>query len=142
MASKLRFQDGRVRIFVDGEELGVLRVISFDSRSDMQVESNKYMGDTKSTKDATDNGDSLTITVHRLGGSADPDEIFDRYRDAVNARGADADVRIVHSYKVPGQSSRVGYRYEGCQLNVSVRAAENRPYEFTFTAEAESRVRL
>ena len=140
--ARLRHEDGRLRLFVDDQEVAVLKVIDYSARSDMQIESVKYMGDSLPTKDATDNGWNVSFTCELPNGFGDPNDLFEPYCAAVNARNGAGCIRAMHTYKVPGESNRRGYRYDGLQVNIDVRSSDKRAMSFAFTAEAESRERV
>jgi hypothetical protein len=140
--ARTRFEDARLRLFVDDEERAVVKVTRFSENSQMVFEEGKYMGDVTPTMDATDGGWRLQIGCEVPRGFGDPNDIFDAYREAVNGRSADGQVRIVFSYKVPGAGTRRAYRYSGCQLNISTSSSDKRPLEFSLDVVAERREKI
>jgi hypothetical protein len=138
MGNKLRFEDMRLAIFVGDREIGPLKITSSSGGSNMQVDNKKYMGDVRPTIDSTDQGFTMQFEVEVLPGTADPNEIFDEYRSAVNDREP-TDVRITETWRVPGQSGRKGYRYSGCHVNISQNARTNSPTSWTLRLDAEAR---
>ena len=106
MGNKLRFEDHQLKIFVGNREIGPLKVTESTTSSDMAVDRKKYMGDVRPTIDSTDNGFKCEFTVEITDRSADPNVIFDEYRDAVNDRSP-SDVRIVEASRAkPPHSAR------------------------------------
>lgn len=138
MGNKLRFEDMRLAIYVGDREIGPLKVTETSGGSNMQVDSKKYMGDVRPTLDSTDRGFNLEFGVEVLPGTADPNEVFDAYRDAVNDRVA-SDVRVTQTWRVPGEAGRKGYRYTGCHVNISESARDGQPTKWTLRLDAEAR---
>lgn len=138
MGNKLRFEDKRLAIFVGDREIGPLKVVESRGGSNMQSDSKKYMGDIRPTLDSTDRGFTLEYTVEVLPGTADPNTIFDEYREAVNDR-VSSDVRVTETWRVPGESARRGYRYSGCVVNIEETAREGGTVQYRLRLEAEAR---
>lgn len=137
MASKVRWEDTSVRIFVDGVEFGPYSCTSFTADSQMQSDSNKYQGRTTPSMDSTYMGERGTIEFRLDDEYADPREAFDAFKNPVIERAPGGRVMIVAARRKPGGTAREARRYENCQLNYSERGAENQPTSGTLNWEAE-----
>lgn len=136
---KTRHEDQKARFFVDSIELGTYAVVSWDDESDVQTESNRYMGSQVAVKDSTLNGYRITAEIELPSGASDPSEVFDRFVKAVRDRTSGGKVRIVYLYRLPGETSQKGNRYDDVHLNMRRSSREGQPLRITLTGEAADR---
>lgn len=125
MGQKTRFEDLKLKLYVDDVEYGPFKIVDFRSGSDMRSETTKYMGDVEPYIDATDGGYSMSFTCEEIQGAESPDAAFEAYRAAVNERSGLGNLRAVVSWVTPGTSNRKGHRYGGTgSMNVSQSARD------------------
>lgn len=138
-----RYEDVKLRIFVDDEEFRPIsaRDMSVDSR--IEHDSVKYQGAKTPTSDSSYMGETGSATLERTAGDADLDAAYDRFVEAVKERTAAGRIRMVVSYRDPdGSGGVVAYRYLNCQLNLGMSSGSGQKVTRTLRWTADSRERI
>lgn len=138
-----RFEDHRVRLFFGTQEFGPFAVEEDDFGSDIQIEEYRPAGFTDTKLDATTNGYTFSFRCSIPAGFDDPELAFEAYEKALKERNPNAGpLRIVETYRIPGNPTLFGHTYDRCQANYTVRNAERSARMVTISGKAEDKQRI
>ena len=137
----LRFEDYQIRLFVDDVEHGPISVTDFNCRESRRIDSATYMGKKDPHKDSSKDGWTVTFSLEVSKGDADLErahEAYDRGQDRKDGTGRTEMVVAKRKFGVQTDA----HRFYGIQWTLDESVADKGRARFSFSGEAERRVRV
>lgn len=136
----LRFENHKLRWFVDDREFSPISVTDFTSDEDRRIDSAKYMGKKDPIKDSARNGWTFSFSFEVNPGDVDMEQAAELYRRGQDRDDGTGRTEFVESELIDGVE--IAYRYFGVHWTISKSAGGDRKTTRQIRGEAERRERI